>query len=652
MPNMGASAETAPQACGPLETGGALWVTAQCLDPQYNRPVIDSQIDLTVPVPIHKVSGHFEGTDKKFNFYFPAKSKWKGRFFQLVYPLQDENATEDTISFGADSGAYTVQTNGGSGYRADAAAAKFSKIVAADYYGSSKRIYGYVYGGSGGSYMTIGAIENTSGVWDGAVPFIPGAPTSIPNNFFARAFARFVLGDKASQIADQVSPGGGGNAYAGLNEAERAVLDEVTKLGVPLRALEDYPYALGLTFDDGLLGFASAVKGIDPTYVDDFWSKPGYLGTEQSALGKLFQDAKIDQYAAVAGVSRNAQNEPISLTLGSAPANPSKLPLDFTLYAADGTTKLGALSGTLDPAAKLFALGSGNASDALNAIHAGAKLRIDNRWSLALLSYHRHQIPKQTGFYAWDPFKAADGSPLYPQRPLEIGPLITGSVTGGAKFDGMIHTKVIMVANVLDADAYPWQADWYSKQVKNSLGKSYDNHFRLWYNDNADHIGPRTARLIDYNGILQQALRDVSAWAEKGVAPAGSTRYQVTNGQVLLPAGAAVRQGIQPVVDLTVGGAARIDIAAGKSVTFKAKIQVPPGSGKIVRTDWDFLGDGRFSAKSFGAPKPTVEVSVTYTFTKPGTYFPALRATSQREGNASTPFANVQNLGRVRVVVH
>jgi PKD domain len=560
-----------------------MWVTADCVDPLYNRPVIDSQTDLTTPVPHHKVSGHFDGTTKRFNFYFPPKSQGEGRFFQSVYPLQDEYAIDDptapsgppretagSIAFGADSGAYTVQTNGGSGYRVDAAAAKFSKMVAASYYGSSRRIYGYIYGGSGGSYQTIGAIENSSGVWDGAVPYVPGVPTSIPNNFFVRAFARFVLQDKAAQIADAVSPGGSGDPYAGLDDVERAVLLEVTRMGVPLRGWEDYAYVLGLNDPQGLLGFGGVVQSIDPTYADDFWSKPDYLGTEQSALGDLFR----------------------------------------------------------------------------------AALRSDNRWSLALLSYHRHQVPSRPGFYAWDQFRGPDGQPIYPQRSIEIGPLITRSVTGGGTHTGMINGKVIVVANLLDVDAYPWHADWYAQRVKEALGDRFDDNFRVWYNDNADHIGPRTARLVQYAGILQQALRDVSAWAERGVAPARSTRYDVVDSQIRVPANAAARRGIQPIVDLTVNDAARIDVAAGQPITFVAKIQIPPGAGKVVSTEWDFLGDGNFTASPFGSPKQTVEVSVTFTYTTPGTYFPALRATAQREGNTSTPFARVQNLGRVRVVVH
>lgn len=408
-PDISLAASPAPSECAAQEAGEPLWITASCVDPLYNRPVIDSETDLSIPVPHRKVSGHFEGTDKKFNFYFPPKSQWEGRFFQLVYPLQDEHATDETVSFGADSGAYTVQTNGGGGYRVDAAAAKFAKTVAASYYGTSERIYGYIYGGSGGSFQTLGAIENSSGVWDGAVPFIPGVPTSIPHDFFIRAFARFVLENKAAQIADGVRPGGSGNPYAGLNEVEQAVLHEVTKLGVPLRAWEDYTYLLGLGDPQGLLGFASAIKAIDPGYVDDFWSKPGYLGTEQSALGDMFRAAKIDHMTTITQVTRNEQNMPVRLSLESVPDSHKKGQLEFTVYAADGTTATGTLSGSLDLANKSLTIDSGNSADVLDAISSGAKLRIDNLWSLALLSYHRHQVPKREGFAAWEQFRSADG---------------------------------------------------------------------------------------------------------------------------------------------------------------------------------------------------------------------------------------------------
>lgn len=306
------------QECTSHETGGPLWITAGCTDPQFNKPVIDREVDLTSPVPHHKVSGHFEGTDAKFNFYLPPKEQWKGRFFQKVYPLYDENAFDSHIAFGAASGAYTVQTNASSGYRIDAAAAKFSKVYAADYYDTDDYIYGYIYGGSGGSLQTIGAIENTKGVWDGAVPFVPVVPTSIPNNGFILAYTNFVLGDKALQLKDALSPGGSGDPYSSLNDMEKAVLQEVTKLGVPLRGLEG---ALSQNDLQSLLfGFGDTIKSMDSTYVEDFWNKPGYLGTEQSDLGDLFRSAKIDQWATITQVSRDKQNAPTSVSLDNAPS--------------------------------------------------------------------------------------------------------------------------------------------------------------------------------------------------------------------------------------------------------------------------------------------------------------------------------------------
>jgi hypothetical protein len=44
-------------------------------------------------------------------------------------------------------------------------------------------------------------------------------------------------------------------------------------------------------------------------------------------------------------------------------------------------------------------------------------------------------------------------------------------------------------------------------------------------------------------------------------------------------------------------------------------------------------------------------VKITHVFSKPGTYFPALLATSQRDGNASSSLTSIPNFGKVRVVV-
>jgi hypothetical protein len=389
------AAFAAPPECTATQPGGPVQVTPDCVDPLYALPVIDNEQDLTTPVVHRRVSGHFEGTRVKFNVYLPPANRWKGRFFQYTYPLTDQNATDRVIAFGAASGGYTVQASGTSGYRHAAAAAKFAETVAADYYDSGpRRIYGYLYGPSGGSFQTVGAIENTSGVWQGAVPIVLGVPTSIPANFFIRAHARMVLADVADQIADAVRPGGSGNPYAGLTPVQAATLREVTSLGVPLKAWEDPDYVLGLSAPDGLLGFGGVIRQIDPSYVTDFWTMPGYLGTEQSALGDIVRAALAE--------------------IGDTP---------------------------------------------------------DNRWTIALPSYYRHQVPPaDQGFTAFDVLRGRDGQPLYPQRPLLIGPLISASVTGGGTFTGKINGKVIVVDNLVDPDAFPWHADWYANQVRSELG--------------------------------------------------------------------------------------------------------------------------------------------------------------------------------------
>jgi hypothetical protein len=52
-----------------------------------------------------------------------------------------------------------------------------------------------------------------------------------------------------------------------------------------------------------------------------------------------------------------------------------------------------------------------------------------------------------------------------------------------------------------------------------------------------------------------------------------------------------------------------------------------------------------------GDIRPAASVKATHAYSQPGTYFPVLRATSQRESDAKTPYARIQNLGRVRVIV-
>ena len=152
-------------------------------------------------------------------------------------------------------------------------------------------------------------------------------------------------------------------------------------------------------------------------------------------------------------------------------------------------------------------------------------------------------------------------------------------------------------------------------------------------------------------------LRAVArTWARSHpIAPPPSTSYKVVEGQVLLPATASERKGIQPVVILQADGAARADAKTESPVTLSATIQLPPNSGRIVAAEWDFEGEGKFQrVEQLGDTELSNEcliITTNHVFSKTGVYFPTLRATSQRQGDATTSYARVQNLGRVRVVV-
>lgn len=71
-----------------------------------------------------------------------------------------------------------------------------------------------------------------------------------------------------------------------------------------------------------------------------------------------------------------------------------------------------------------------------------------------------------------------------------------------------------------------------------------------------------------------------------------------------------------------------------------------------IAAEWDFDGKGAFPIRSTVAKGVgTVTVKMSHRFDEPGTWFPPLRGISQRDGDVSTPYARVQNLGRARVVV-
>ncbi len=683
-------------------------------DPLYTEPYIDIDEWRDAPVRHRYVHGGFKGTDLRFIMQFPTKAQYQGRFFQYLTPVvvSEEQALavfdNNLIGFAADSGAAAVVSNQGGlalvaqhagggdptigGYRASAAVAMYARQVAGEMYGAH-RTYGYAFGGSGGGYRTLSGAENTH-AWDGVVPFIHGNLQAWPNSYAARARAQRILKHRIPAIADALEPGGSGDPYATLDPLERNVLEEATKLGFPQRT-----WIFNQTMGIGPLAVVfQGIQTLDPDYFDTFWKTPGYLGHDSP---EAFAGVRVQHRARVKrvvmsneaasaglpgpGMSNRADPDiawrafeteqgaplPVALELESVPPAGSFLDMaNINVISGESAGQwlvLGGLKGNI--ATLQFSPAGGNLLAITGKIKAGDTVQIDNSNILAYETYYRHAL-LTPDYYVNNFLRKADGTPIYPQRPKLIAHELMAGATPTIP-NGRYFGKMIVIENLLDWDAHPWYADWYRTKVKENLGLRFGDNYRLYFVDHATHGPlPDPTRTIPYQGALQQALRDLAAWVERGVAPPPETAYTVTDGQVSVPATAAERKGIQPVVTLLANGGASARVKVGEPVEFTAVLETPPGAGSIVAAQWDFAaGPEPEGGSSFGFvgepknsqvrftieepidPRSLVRVSRRHAFDKPGIYFPALRAYSQRQGDRQTSFARVPNLGRVRVVV-
>ena len=677
-------------------------VDSHPVDSMFLKPYIDKDEWRDQPVRHRYVHGGFEGTNTKFSFYFPSKEQYEGRFFQYITPFPDNenlsqggNGEEDKIGFSITSGAYFIETNGGGptdfanpmasdptigAYRANAASAQFSRKVAQEFYGGG-RPYGYAFGGSGGAYRTVGGMENTDGVWDGVVPYVMGSPMAIPSSFTIRMHAMRVLKDKLPQIVEAFEPGGSGNPYLGLNEEEKAALMEATKMGFPPQAWYGYK-TMGI---HGFLVLYQSVVMADQGYFkEDFWNKEGYLGAKapESLLNARIQEKS--KIKASIGLDRAIElgiKEPVSesdrgsadLAWKSMGGKEGGMPVAFALdhempevgfLGGDLVILSGEAAGTVlqitDVIGNQVVLGPTNSPALLFKIKPGDEVQVDNSNFLAVQTYHRHQVPGPE-YTAWDQFRDAAGKPLYPQRSFLLGPLFTRGAAGSIP-TGKFKGKMILLGSLWDREAFPWQQAWYHDRVKENLGDQTDNSFRLWYTDHAIHGDASgqlddPTRVVSYLGVLQQALRDLSQWVEKGVEPTSSNKYQIQDGQVIIPEKAQERHGIQASVEAKVNGKEQETIQKGVRLNFSGKVELPQSTGKLVYSAWDFDGSGEFknivdlSQARISENGTLVEFSISHQFDQAGTYYPSLRIATRREGDSSTPFARIQNIDRVKVIV-
>jgi hypothetical protein len=278
---------------------------------------------------------------------------------------------------------------------------------------------------------------------------------------------------------------------------------------------------------------------ISPTYYsDDFWKLPGYLGANPT---QSLSRARIQQYktSITKIVTSDEARRITGLRVTSAAVGKTALPAAFrfeklpdgdlkgaTLTINSGAAK-GAVFSLSSVVESLVSIDIGpDAFDSVTSIKIGDEVSIDNSIYLAIQTYHRHQVPS-ADFYVWNQFRGPDGKPLYPQRPKLLGPEFAERAAGSVE-NGHFASKMILIESLMDEYAYPWGADWYRSRVKETLGSRLDDNFRLWFTDHEMHgspaPGPIRTRIVAYTTLLQQALRDLSAWVEKGVAPPPSAR--------------------------------------------------------------------------------------------------------------------------------
>ncbi|MDO4285071.1 MAG: hypothetical protein Q4C60_07010 [Eubacteriales bacterium] len=664
-------------------------------DEQFARPYVDEDEMRDKPARHRYIHGGFEGTQTRFCFYFPEKEAYADRFFQPLSPVvgdereaQFQEDGEGKLLFALTHGAYLVESNlggivnGGDDptllYRACTACAQFSRKLAAEYYGEH-RPFGYVFGGSGGGFKTISCAESTEGIWDGAVPFVIGSPVAMPNVFTVRAHAMRILRYKMEEIKDALEPGGSGDPYACLNEEEAAALREAELMGFPMETWCVYD-----TIGEGALPVLTpGVMAIDPTYCRDFWEQPGYLGTDPQ--GSAVRDRIVieSEIVRVLHPERGLMGIADSIDEKNAygvdeawkhiMGHGKKLPVfaldrypqgDFYRTGMKVRFVSGALEreqfGAICLTDNCITIDVGmdprDLEMLLQKAQPGDRVVLDNSDYIALQTYHRHQVPG-TEFHAWDQFRGADGAPLYPQRPVQAGPVLA-QLGAGSVQSGTPHCKMIILESLMDESAFPWQADWYRGLIREKAGGAeIEDRTRLWYMEHCMHTdceegnGGDHQHIVSYSGALYQALLDLSDWVERGVQPAASSGYTMEGGKVHIPESAAERKGVQPVVSLTADGAQKREIRIGETVEFTACVQLPEGGGEVELMLWDFEGSGEFlpGGEITARDGSSVTIVNRHTFHRSGTHFPVVKIASNR--NAGDVFTRIYNQVRVRVIV-
>ncbi|WP_017934939.1 PKD domain-containing protein [Nocardioides sp. Iso805N] len=680
-------------------------------DQHFGAPYIDLDEERETPVPHRQIHGGFADCDTRFTFYFPPKDQWQGR---LVMPMEGAHAGHEDFFGGALGeamgglpltarvGGYMVETNMGHigddidakggedatlyGWRAAVEGARFSKYVARQVYGVEPH-HSYVWGGSGGGRRSPLVLENAPDVFDGAMPFMGGGDvrpfpaTERIKGAQVMSFAcmfnvQRLLRDPgtASRLIDAMQPGGTGNPFEGLDTHQAEELASLYRQGFP------HGNEFMIFTPMGQIWLWSSIADLlveqDPTYFDDFWTKPGYIGHD---LPTAVERDVIDVRTTVSRVVtvRDLLTDPafeapeymMTKTMAGLMAGEAGMDMAYAIevkglpegYRLGAGLQLtsGEAAGrqlyAISTVGDLFACdGHGEANlKRFEGVKAGDEIHVDNRKFLAFCYFHRHHLMEDAQF---DSLRH-DGQAIYRQHPVPLmSPLM------GVSYTGHYAGKLLWMQHTHDSSLWPGQGLIYRDAVMATGGPDFAaDHYRLQWTQNAEHIppsylpnGPTRATatwLIDYFPIIEQGLADLISWTEGGEAPS-NTAFEWVDGQVKLPASASARGGIQPVVSVTADGGVRTHVAAGDQVQLVVDTEVPPHAGTIVSVEWDWDGSGSFPFQHEVTGRDTaLTLQASHVYDTSGTYFVTARVRSQRDGDASQVHRLITNVASARIVV-
>jgi hypothetical protein len=680
-------------------------------DSHFGQPYVDLDEWREAPHPHRHVHGGFADCDTRFTFYFPRAEEWQGR---LIMPLEGAHAGHEDFFGGAlgDAmggvgltarlGGYMVETNMGHigddidpkggedptiyGWRAAAEGARLSKHLARQIYGSEPH-HSYVWGGSGGGRRSPLVLENAPEVFDGALPFMGGGdvmPFPATERIKGAQVMSFACmfnvqrllrhGDTMDRLIDAMQPGGSGNPFEGLDTHQREELASLYRQGFPRN--DEFMIATPMGQIWLWTSIADLLVAQDPAYFEDFWTKPGYVGHDlPSAVAPdvLNLTTTVSRVITV----RDLLNDPafeapefmMMKMMASIMAGEAGMDLPYAVEVKglpDGyrlgaglQLKSGAAAGRqlycMTSVGDVFACdGHGEANlERFTGVKAGDEVHVDNRKFLAFCYFHRHHVMDGAQFESL----RVDGVPIYQQHPIpRMSPLM------GVSYTGHYQGKLLWIHHTHDSSLWPSQGIIYKGAVLEAQGpQGAADRFRLQWTENAEHVPPMylpnssrraTATwLIDYFPVIEQGLADLIQWVEEGVAPP-STTFEYVDGQVRLPASAAERAGVQPVVRVSANGGIRAEVNAGEPVQLEVTAEVPPSAGTIVSAEWDFDGWGSFPFRhDLDGSDTSLRLSTAHTYDAPGTYFATARVCSNREGKVDAEFRRLPNVASARIVV-